>query len=526
MARVERHSAQGEIPVPQAVLAGDFAPDTSSAEALRAVGETVEGFAKRLKEEQDVRKELAKRKRDAQDRIGITNVNAIMDDAIREYQKQIIRKPLTEHAIIRQKVLANARARANQENLTPEAREIAENNFNIKAEKFSDTAELANIQATNNDALIRTSEAYETALIEGDIDDIDDAERLLDAQLKNLPSAEAAKFKVDLEERATKEIEDKAISDARDKAVDSPELTKRLVKSELKLRKDGKKGFAQFALLSKVDLESLRDYADSIGTSNKNKVQTQYDVATGEAAKGWNDLIVTGELTEQIVRETPIEVSPEKEVDVAALRNTWATIARGIETRKRTQQEGKDKKAREDAYNPKLAADLKTEARNAKGEKQIMDVNERAAKALVQNFIDDADMEAISFNASKSFDTVVDKTIDSHDSGLKAIMLKGTSTVSLPAWLQAQALAFTTTGRTMTATDIQDLIKTFGDVGKAREWGADEARREVEAEIEKTDKKETVNDVRLLYLAAQKRWLAKNDTELVDEYNEWLTSKP
>jgi len=195
MARVERYSAQEKVPVEQAVLidAGDFPADYSSAEALKTASQTANVFA-----------ELAIRKRDSQDRIGITDVNAIMDDAEREYTKQIIGKPLTEHAAIRTKIDAEARAKANQINLSPEAREIANANTNIRMKKFADEAELANDIATHKDALIRTSEAYETALIEKDIADIAEAEELLDAELKNMLPAEAAKFKAGIEERAAK----------------------------------------------------------------------------------------------------------------------------------------------------------------------------------------------------------------------------------------------------------------------------------------------------------------------------------
>ena len=532
--RVERFTAQGEIPVQQAQLIdpGGFPADTSSAEALRVAGETVADFALRLERERKVKEELAKRKRAAQDRIGITDANAIMDNVDREYGKRIIGVPLPEHAAIMVDEINKARAKVAQLDLSPDAREIANSNTDIKADKFSDIAELANIVATDKDALIRVSEAYMEALTEGDIDDIDNAERLLDAQLKNMTPAEATKYKAGLDEKAMEDMEDKALSNLRDKASLSPDNFLEIVTDELAERKKGKTSLkigqsaSDFALASDADLITLKNYAKGIITSNKNKIQEQYDIATGEAVKSWTGGIVSGTLTEQGVWETLIAVSPGQEADLAAFKSKWATVARGIATRKRAQQEGKNKKAREDAYNPKLAAELKTDARNAESEKQIMTINERAAKALVQDFIDDADMEAISLNASKSFDTVVDKTIDSHDAGLKAIMLKGTSTVSLPAWLQSQVLAITATGRLITSAETQELIRNFGEVGKAREWGADEARREIEAELEKTEKKETVNDVRILYLQAQKRWLSKTDIELVEEYKSWLNSKP
>lgn len=267
MARVERFTSEGQIPVPQAQLVDprSFPADISSAEALRIAGETAKDIGLKLEQERKVKQELAKRKRDAQDRIGITDANAIMDNAEREYALRIIGKPLTEHKAIRLDELNKARAKVSQLDLSPDAREIVNSNTNIKADRFTDIAELANIQATNRDALIKTSEAYETALIEGDVSSIAEAEVLLDEQLKNMPLAEAAKFKEELEERATKEMVENAKKDLMDKAAVKPELMKSFIDAELKARKAGKKALDEFALLSNTDLEAIRDYANSVG---------------------------------------------------------------------------------------------------------------------------------------------------------------------------------------------------------------------------------------------------------------------
>ena len=261
MARVERFTSQEQIPVQQAQLIDPrgFPADTSSAEALKVGADVANVFA-----------ELAKRKRDAQDRIGITDANAIMDNAEREYALRIVGKPLTEHEAIRLDELNKARAKVSQLDLSPDARETVNSNTDIKADRFSDIAELANIQATHKDALIKTSEGYETALIEGDIDSIAEAEVLLDEQLKNMPPAEAAKFKEELEERAIKEMEANALAEQMDKAAinpaqaTNPEGTGSIDK-ELKARAKGKKPSPEFALLSNTDLEAIRDYANSVG---------------------------------------------------------------------------------------------------------------------------------------------------------------------------------------------------------------------------------------------------------------------
>lgn len=281
MARVERFTSQEQIPVKQAQLIdpSGFRLDTSSAEALEIAGETASTIAQKLEDERKVKEELAERKRDAQDRIGITNVNAIMDDAVREYQRQIIGKPLPEHAAIFAKIEADARARAIQQDLTPEAREIANTNTDIKMERFADEAELANVIATNKDALIRTSEAYETALIEGNVNDIDDALELLAAQLKNLPPAEAAKYKAELEEQAAKEIEKNVLKSAMDKVSLNPASSIEAIDKELKSRKAGKKPSGEFALISDTELQSVKKYAKTL----IEKAKTDSEIALNQA---------------------------------------------------------------------------------------------------------------------------------------------------------------------------------------------------------------------------------------------------
>ena len=267
MARVERFTSQEQIPVQQAQLIDPrgFPADTSSAEALKVAGETAFTIAKRIEDERKVKEELAKRKRDAQDRIGITDANAIMDNAEREYALRIVGKPLTEHEAIRLDELNKARAKVSQLDLSPDAREIVNSNTDIKAGRFAGIAELANIQSTDKDALIKTSEAYETALIEGDVSSIAEAEVLLDEQLKNMPPAEAAKFKDELEERATKEMVENAKKDLIERASVRPERVISFIDAELKSRTKGKKAIDEFELMTNEDLIEIRNYAESVG---------------------------------------------------------------------------------------------------------------------------------------------------------------------------------------------------------------------------------------------------------------------
>ncbi len=303
MARVERFTSEGQIPVQQAQLVDprSFPADTSSVEALRVAGETVKDIGLKLEQERKVKQELAKRKRDAQDRIGITDANAIMDNAEREYALRIVGKPLTEHEAIRLDELNKARAKVSQLNLTPDAREIANSNASIKADRFADIAELANIEATNKDALIKTSEAYETALIESnDADIIAEAEVLLDEQLKNLPKAEAAEFKGELEERAVREMEKKALKNQMDRAALNPESAIRIIDDELKQRKKGKTSkligisAANYALLSNSELQSIKKYAETLiekaGTDSEISLNQALVDAYGRIRDGETDI--------------------------------------------------------------------------------------------------------------------------------------------------------------------------------------------------------------------------------------------
>ena len=302
MPRVERFISEERIPVQQAQLVDprNFPADTSSAEALRVAGETAKDIGLKLEQERKVKQELAKRKRDAQDRIGITDANAIMDNAEREYALRIVGKPLTEHEAIRLDELNKARAKVSQLDLSPDAREIVDSNASIKADRFADIAELANIQATNKDALIKTSEAYETALIEGDIDSIVEAEGLLDEQLKNMPKAEAAKFKDELEERAVKEMERKALKNQMDRAALNPESTIRIINDELKQRKIGKTSLligisaADYALLSNSELQSIKKYAETLiekaGTDSEISLNQALVDAYGRIRDGDTDI--------------------------------------------------------------------------------------------------------------------------------------------------------------------------------------------------------------------------------------------
>ncbi|KKL86023.1 hypothetical protein LCGC14_1948870, partial [marine sediment metagenome] len=321
--------------------------------------------------------------------------------------------------------------------------------------------------------------------------------------------------------------EDDAVNAVRNAAAEQPVVATEAIDKELAQRKKG--DVENFIDVSSEELLSAKKLAKSTIVSNSNVIQEEFDIAVGQATTNVIDGIRNKTITEADIWSMPIGVDPSKEGDVGAWRSTWATTVRLIGERKRAIQEGRNKDAREKAYDPALVAALKTEARAAKSTVAIQNIEERAAKALSRDFINDDDLESVSVSANATFETAVDKTLDESESQLSGIMLQGTSTVSLVPWLQSQALAITLTGRKFTAEDSTNLLKTFQDVGKAKQWAVDQTRRDVDAEIAKQRKAKqdvSVNDVRLIYLRTQKEWLRKSDTQLTEEYTEWLKRKP
>lgn len=530
MARIERTEATGKIPVKQAQLIdpGAFRFSTSVARAVQGAGATLTQMSK---EERAVKQELAKRKLAMKDKIGTSDSKALMRDAEQEYAKKIETAPLEEHEAIRQKQINAAKFSIAGLELSPDARELVENDVDIWSNDFDDTAELANIQEVQKTASVRVIDDYEQSLIEagGDLADPNflKAEEALDDHFKNLEPSEAKILKRKANERAVKQIESDANTEIRELATRVPQEAIKRIETEQAQRKKGKE--EDFPLVSNEDLQSAKKLAESTIVSIKNQSQEKFDLAVGQATTTVTDGIRERTVTENDIWTMEVDVPLDKQGDLGKWRNTWAGIIRNIETRTRKKQDGTDKKNREDAYDPELVASLKTEARNAESPTDVADIKRRASVALGENKIDDADLETISVNADKTFQTAVDEAVDTGDTELRRIILKGTSTESLTPWLQSQIVSITATGRKIAAGEVTDLIQTFQFVGKAKTWAAGEARRAVELEIEQKQKDKkpmTLDDVRKLSLETQKVWLRKTDTELTEEYRAWLKQKP
>lgn len=211
MARVERFTSTGEVAIEQAqripfIDPAGFEFSTAEADAVGGIGKILV--------------ELGKRKIDMQDRIGISNVNALMENAQREYEKEIIGKPIEEHAAILTKHRNNALTAAGKENLSPQAKGLADNKLAIWGDDFADTAELITLKALERDALIRTADDYGKALVQDDRETIAEAELALDSQLESsmLP-AEAKQFKEKIQADAIVKMKEDAIGEAQKSAL-------------------------------------------------------------------------------------------------------------------------------------------------------------------------------------------------------------------------------------------------------------------------------------------------------------------
>lgn len=201
MPRVERVEPEPGIPVEQAQLVqpSAFRLSTAGPEVLRQIGGTLT--------------ELGLRKLAMQDRIGISNINALMQNAERDYQAEIINEPIEKHAAILQKHRNNAAILAGQQNLSSEARKFADNKLRIWGDTFIDAGEIATIEALDRDALIAVTMDYEKALAEGTPIDIEEAEIALDEQFEiSYTPAEAEVEKEEIEKRAIIQMEQNAVN--------------------------------------------------------------------------------------------------------------------------------------------------------------------------------------------------------------------------------------------------------------------------------------------------------------------------
>ncbi len=271
MARIERAEPPVKVPVKKAVLIDP------NAFTFKGAGKGLEVIGKVLTE-------LGERKRDMQDKIGISNANAAMENAQREAAKELINTPFDKRAEVRQKWTAQAQSEIGLLNLSPDAMELTQNKVGIWADTVKDLGEIDDTELAAKEALTLTADDYGKALVEGSPEDIIESEAALNEVLSiQMTETEAKQFREKIEATALKQMEDNAIRIQKEKAVVAPKKTNDEVTAEIDARKKGKKPSGEFALISNKELESIRDYTKTIGEKQKTQSVQNLNAATVDA---------------------------------------------------------------------------------------------------------------------------------------------------------------------------------------------------------------------------------------------------
>ncbi len=116
---------------------------------------------------------------------------------------------------------------------------------------------------------------------------------------------EVAELKQNTIEEAQKNLIVNTKQEIMNSATVKPNLVKSFIDTELKARKEDKKAFDEFALLSNTDLEDIRDYANSVGE----KALTDSAVATNTAIEDSYGKIIGGD-TDIATMITTIQADP------------------------------------------------------------------------------------------------------------------------------------------------------------------------------------------------------------------------
>lgn len=268
---IQRAILTQQVPVRRAQLVDPsaFRFGTAGAEALKIIGGVLE--------------ELGEHKVEMQDRISVSSINAAMENAEREYQKEILAKPIEEHAVILQKHKNKAIAFALRQRLSPETRELVEGRVEAWGDFFADKGEIVTLKAMERDAIIRVTADYEKALTEGTEEDIAEARTAILAQYAiSYTPAEATVMLAEVEQRAEEQIIENAKQAQMERAVINPNQVIAAIDEELKKRTKDKKPSPEFALLSNTDLDDIRGYANSILTQAKIGTKQKDDAIGGE----------------------------------------------------------------------------------------------------------------------------------------------------------------------------------------------------------------------------------------------------
>lgn len=260
MARIERVSTTQPVAIEQAQLVdpGAFRFGDFSAQELKVIGGTLEELVNRHRAAQDsLSKSTAIKSRD----LAKSQMKQFMvDNPDPDTWSDGMGKILADQQKIYLKQKFSAEAKANED--------IEQEAF---AKKFTiDTGIVTTIKSIDN--AIKASGANVIDKISNDngtpeaAQDVAIAIDQYQADLnRKLPKELAALQMEETLKEAQKLQIDNVKRDLMDRAAANPQLITSFLDAELKERKKGKKGLDEFKLLSNTELESIRDYAGSVG---------------------------------------------------------------------------------------------------------------------------------------------------------------------------------------------------------------------------------------------------------------------
>jgi hypothetical protein len=235
-----------------------------------------------------------------QDTIANSNANAAIQKAQLDYQQEIVGAPMDKHASILQKHVNIAKSSSGQQKMTNDARKLMENKLSVWGNTFTETGELATVKAMERDAIIRVSDDYGDALVNGNGEDIAEAHNAMTEQFAiSYTPAEAEKQIDKIGELAVKQMKANAVSEIQELAARTPNAVIDRIKTEQELRKT--KEPEDFPMLTSKDLEAARDYAVSIGEKAKDdSAQLKGQVITDNYVAIANGAVDTQKMIEDI----------------------------------------------------------------------------------------------------------------------------------------------------------------------------------------------------------------------------------
>jgi len=185
MGRIERVSSTAPVRVKQAQLIdpGAFRFDTSEAQAIGQIGGVIS--------------ELGKRKRDMQDRIGVSDANAIMEQSQLAMAEELINTPFEKRQEVRLKHTQKAMSDISQLNLSNETSAIVGNKAGIWSQNIGDLGDIEDTLEISKAADVAVSTDFQNALSKFDdgSPEVIEAEAAFDKQFANKPPEEAKAIK-------------------------------------------------------------------------------------------------------------------------------------------------------------------------------------------------------------------------------------------------------------------------------------------------------------------------------------------